>query len=434
MLLLLLMAATPDADFAAAVEKLVPKEQLPKGAVGLIHLLNGQKSSARLSLAGEPQLAAYLAMAQLDGAGGLGRARETLAKAAAAEATPEVLFLASLAFQLSGDGAKADQLLARALDRSASVLDESFAPDPAVALAKLFPDHRPELARLLLAHGRRGAAIRMAEKIEEKEVLVEAWAPIDPRRALRYAGDAGWRARLHWKLGEKEKAKAALLEAKSSPEIERLRAAILIDEQKPSEALDAAQEAARLDPKSDEAVRLVVEALMATGAHDRAHAFAEELLRRKPIEIDPYGLLAGIQAERKHEREVAALEARSKGHRQEQEKLEKARRRREAILAAVRDAEGGLGTTGLEAMRGADPELSLPIDLATAKLGRSGTARAARDRILAACADDFRKMLSPKGTWDRVRLDVSPYGKVQKAEVPLSAADPGRCGGRVLRK
>jgi hypothetical protein len=169
-------------------------------------------------------------------------------------------------------------------------------------------------------------------------------------------------------------------------------------------------------------------------AFDRAHSFAEELLRRRPIDLDPYGLLAKIQTERMKKREVAALEARSKGHQQERERMEKARRRREAILSAVRDAEEGLGMTGLEAVRDADPKLSLAIDLATAKLGRSGTARAARDRIFAACADDLRKMLSSRGTWDRVRIDVSPYGKVQKVEVPLSGADPGRCGGRVLRK
>jgi hypothetical protein len=215
--------------------------------------------------------------------------------------------------------------------------------------------------------------------------------------------------------------------------VERLRARILIEEGK-SEALDVAQEAARLDPKSDEAALLVAEALVLTRAFDRAHAFAEELLRRKPIEIDPFGLLAKIQTERKQQRKVRALEARSAGHRREREKMEKARRRRETVLAAVRDAESGLGVTGLEAVRAADPELSLPVDLATAKLGRAGTARAARDRILAACAGDLRKILAATGTWDRVRMDISPYGSVQKVDVPLSAADPGRCGGTVLRK
>lgn len=437
MLLLLLLAAPPETALVAAVEKVAA----PTPAMhGLIHLLGGNKSAARLALAQEPDLAAYLAMAELDGPGGLGRARETLAKAAQREDAPaNVLFLAALAFAASGDPKKADELLSRALAKSTSALDEAFAPDPAVALVRLAAESkdadRAALARALLAAGRRHAAIELAEEIDAREVLVEAWAPIDPRRALRFANDPGWRARLHFQLGEKDRAKAALQEVTAeSAATERLRAALLLDEGKPNDALAVAQEAARVDPSSDEAVRLVAEALLATGASDRAHAFAEELLRRKPIEIDPFGVLARIQIERKQRREVAALEARSRGHREQREKLAKVRRRREAILSAVRDAEAGLGATGLEALRGADPELSLTIDLALGRLGRSGTARAARDRVLAACGDDLRKLLSVIGPWDRARIEVSPYGKVQKAEAPLSGADPGRCGGRVLRK
>src|SRR5687768_13612319 len=104
-MLLLLMLATPEADFADAVEK-VSKDH----SKGLVHLLKGQRSSARLALQNEPKLAVYLAMAEMEGAGGLGRAREVLARAARSpDAAPGVLFLASLAF-FSTDPAKADQL------------------------------------------------------------------------------------------------------------------------------------------------------------------------------------------------------------------------------------------------------------------------------------------------------------------------------------
>ncbi len=445
MLPLLLLAATPDAALVTAAAGALERSELPpereRVAQGLIDLVEGRRSSARLALDGSVELAVYRAMAELDGPGGIGRAREVLAKAAESPDAPAgALFLGALAFQASGARAKADALLVRALARAPSALDDAFAPDPAAALVRLVASSAPQgekrrLARALLDAGRRSAAIALADSIDAREILVDAWAPIDPRRALRFADDAEWKARLHWRLDEKDQAKRELAEMKGeSASMERLRAEVLLDAQRPSEALDAAQEAARLDPKSDDAVRLVAEALLATRAYDRAAAFAEELLRRRPLEIDPFGLLARIDVERKRAREVPALEARSKGHRQEREKLDKARRRREAILSAVRDAEGGLGVTGLEAVRTADPTLSLPIDLALARLGRSGTARAARDRILATCAADLKKLLSHPGAWDRVEVDVSPYGRAQKAEAPLSAADPGRCGGRVLKR
>jgi tetratricopeptide (TPR) repeat protein len=441
-LFLFLLSATPNAELAPALERVIERIHLPaeeaREAKGLIDLLAGRKSAARLALESAPQLATYLAMAELDGAGGIGRAREVLSKSARADGPGSAMFLAALAFQQTGDQKTAHELLAKALAKSGP-LDEAFAPDPAEALVRAVKSaakaEKIELARVLLAHGRRSAAIQLAKEIEAKEIAVEAWAPIDPRRALASAEDPTWRARIHWKLGEKEKAKAALDEAKGeTAEILRLRAAILLDEHKDSEAFEAAQAAARLDPKSDEALRLVAESLFATGEYDRAHAFAEELLNRKPIEIDPYGLLARVQTARKHQREVAALEARSKGHQGDRAKIEMAQHRREVVLSAVRDSESGLGITGLVALRGSDPELSLPIDLALAKLATAGTARAARERVLAACADHLRKLLSPQGTWDRVRVDVSPYGKAQKVDAPLSAADPGRCGGKVLRK
>lgn len=383
-------------------------------------------------------------MAQVrEGAGGIGRARETLAKAASNHPGPGADFLAALAFYSAGRTSRAHALLARSVSASDSALSEAFAPDPAVGLvrvafgAKLSSAGRKRLAKALLDAGRRGEAIRIATREGANELLADAWAPVDPRRALRYAeklNDPARTAALKLALGKTKEARAMLGELRDeTAAVLRIKTRLLLEED-PAQALVLAQESARLEPKSDQAPYLVAEALLANEKLDRAHAFAEELLRRRPSDIDPFDLLRRIEKAQGQQQQLRALELRSHAHDAERRKRDEARRRREAVIAAVREAEAGLGTTGLEAVRAADPTFSLVVDLALARMGRPGTARAARERILAACADDLRKLLSPEGPWERVLVEVSPYGHVQKASVPLSAPDPGRCGGRVLRK
>jgi hypothetical protein len=88
-----------------------------------------------------------------------------------------------------------------------------------------------------------------------------------------------------------------------------------------------------------------------------------------------------------------------------------------------------LGPAGLEALRGENPALALPIDLALAKSASAGFARAARDRILAACAPALPALLARASGWDRVTVSASLYGQAEDLDAPLSAADPRRCVG-----
>lgn len=428
--------------FDEAARRLPEHREQVRSAKGLAELLNRRRSSARRHLEAMP---VYRAMAQVhEGAGGLSRARETLAKAAQKKGSgPGPDFLAALAFSAAGRQKRADELLARALSASESALSEAFAPDPAVALArvaiatKLSKEGRLRLAQALLDAGRRAEAIRIADEEGAHALLADAWAPVDPRRALRYAeklDDPAREAAHLVALGREEKARALVAKLdEGEPSELRLKTRLLLGTD-PERALALAQESARMDPKSDEAPYLVAEALLANGRLDRAYAFAEELLRRRPADIDPFDLLLRIDTARGRKQELRALDLRSRAHRAERKKMTELRRRREAVISAVRDAEAGLGTTGLETVRAADPTYALVVDLALARMGRPGTARAARDRILAACDDDLRRFLAHDGPWERAHVDVSPYGHAQKASVSLSAADPGRCGGRVLRK
>lgn len=444
-----LLAAAPSDTLVAAAEAAIAQDRETAIAAldrsrasdrvrGLAMLVLGDLRSAR-SLLSAKESPVYFAMAQAEGAGGIGRARQTLARASEVEpAGAGELFLAALAFASAGGRDRAHVLLDRAITSSDGALSEAFAPDAAVGLARAVlevdrsAEARARLGRALLRAGRRAETIRMAD---DDEILAEAWEPIDPRKALAHAKSPSMRAELSLRLGELDRARAVFAERDAvDARGMRVQAELFISEGAAEKALDLAEQAARLEPKSIHSPRLVAEALFLAKDYDRAAAFAAEVLRRRPFEVDPFALVAKIDGARGRTRELRALELRSQGLDRDRMKVERERKRREDVIRAVRDAEAGLGETGLEAVRGKDAALSLPVDLALAKSARPGTARAARDRILAACADDWVKLLTSKGAWDRVRVEVSPYGRAETVTAPLSAADPARCGGRVLRK
>jgi hypothetical protein len=170
-----------------------------------------------------------------------------------------------------------------------------------------------------------------------------------------------------------------------------------------------------------------VRALIANGRYERARSFAAALMKRKPRGLNPFALAAEIHAAEKATHKAEGDRLRARAFDLEQSKIEREVRRREEVIRAVRDAESGVGATGLEAIRGEHPALSLPVDLVIAKLGAAGSARAARDRVLQGCAPNFKHLIRRTKSWDMVEVEASLYGQTEKYEAPLSAADPGRC-------
>ncbi len=440
-----------------------------QGALGAGALSLGDRTTAKRVLARVPRFATYLAMAEHDGAGGLSRAQTTLVRHAALDdrsVEPSALFLLALAFERAGDREKAHQHLRRALTLARSTVDEAFAPDPAVAMARAVlrvaaregQEDRAigRLAPALFAAGRRGEATRLAEQALSRpatrtaglRVLVLVENAAEARRALSRvervlaeepsAEDAKVaRFVLLVRLGEKARAEklldalGAVTDRGLEVDLERARAELLLGSGRDVDAaLEAAEAAVRADPKSDEAVAVLVRALLAAKKHDRAEAFAGALLRRRPRAVDPYALLAEV-AEAKGQTSVAASSRlRSKGFVGERTRLERAVSAREEVLRVVRDAEGGVGAHGLDALRGEYPSLSLAADLALAKHGAPGFAAAARDRVLSACVDELGRFLSRNRGWDAVTIAVSPYGESENVDAFLSGPDPSRCQGR----
>ncbi len=399
-------------------------------------------------------------MAKMIASGGLARARSVLAKASRQKNVPAgALFLASLAFYDSGQPEQAHTLLKRALKAAPSALDEAFAPDPAVGLARAArralkkmgakPKDELRIATMLMRSGRRAEAHRWAKRAsgpEQARLLMRLYAKAQPRRALEHAERlselrpedreaAATQIELLVLRKEFDRARTRLNDlgavsgrGAQAAKLQRAKAAIALHEGATAEALEAAERAARLQPRSDRAAELLTRALLSSGELARAYAFAQELHRRRPIRIDPFGLMASIQEKRGLTRKVPALRLRSQGHREARAKLQRELQRRARVIEAVRSAEAGLGITGLDAVRTKDPMMSLTVDLALAKLGPAGTARAARDRLLATCRRKLSMLLSNRRGWDRVKVSLSPYGKNQEVSGPLLAADPSRCG------
>lgn len=435
--------------------------------LGAAALLLGDLARARAALDEKPAMAVYRAMALNDGAGGLSRAKELLAKESKRPdqaAQPGVLFLAALAFYREEQRDVADGLLARAVRLAPSALDESFAPDPAVGMVRAAlgalrslgePEARDlalQLAEKLLATGRRDEAIRIAQRELEtgevraraRRILIDAWMDSSPRRALELVSatlkdDPGAvparvrRAELLLRLGDvagaRRESQAIDPEEKADrARLFRVRAQLVLESGgDPTEALQAAESAAALEPHSDDGLLVLARALLATGHQERATAFAHALYDRRPKTIDPFAVLAAISEAKKDPHRARAQKLRSDAFRAELTRIRRAVERRESVIRAVRDSEGGLGVAGLEALRGEEPMLSLPLDLALARQAKAGDQRAARDRILASCVRHFADFLRARRGWAHYATTASPYGEVQPIELPLTAADPGRC-------
>jgi len=437
-----------------------------QAAVGAGALTLGDRPMAQRVLRRVPRMAAYLAMAEQDGPGGLSRASGILSKAAdIKDPDPTVLFLAALAYDRSGQNAKAQELLGRALKSSESALDVAFAPDPAVAMTRAILEvaRREEktdeatvrLATALFGAGRRGESVRLAEKAVAVpatraaglRVLVLAENAAQARRSLTRidrilaedpkAEDAQVaKVVLLVRLGEIARAERALeaLGPVDAPELrselDRARAELLLAKNAdPEQALEAAESAARSDPKSDEAIGILVRALLAAGKIGRAEAFALALYKRKPRAVDPFDLFMRVAAAKGEKGKVEDNRLRSAGFQREKARLDLAVSAREEVMRAVRDAEGGLGPAALDAVRGEYPSLSLPVDMALARQANAGFARAARDRILASCGPVFQRLLTRNLGWDTVTIAVSLYGKSENLDAYLSGPDPTRCQG-----
>jgi hypothetical protein len=351
---------------------------------GLIHLTAGDRRAAR-GLLKAPRLAAYRAMAEQGDPGGLGRAREILAKAAEAEdAEPETLFLAALAFSAEGQAETADRLLSRAL-KKASALDPAWAPDPAARLAleveRILSPLSSELGeRLQVAlqkAGRTGAVVRRAER---------------PAVGLQ-----------------------PLLGKALPPGVEA--------------AKDLAEAEAHLreDPSSLRHRAALIDVLIKEGNLERAEAMTHELLQKRPPDLDPYVRFAKIAAARGQAKKAEVQQLRSQGHREQLDRRRAELSQRERALLAVADAESGVGIAGLENQRREHIRLSLPFDLAIARQGKPGEARAARDRILSACGARLSAFLEHQGPWEQFQLRWTIYGKPENIQTRLPAADPGRC-------
>ncbi|MFO0729077.1 MAG: hypothetical protein U1E65_35180 [Myxococcota bacterium] len=437
-----------------------------QGVIGTAALVLGDRLAAERILGRVPSMAAYLAMAELMGQGGNARANTTLSRAASLpdkEASPTALFLASLAFYRAGQPERAHEILKRSLKLSESALDEAFSPDPAVPMVRgiLRVAEREHagaeavspLAMALFRAGRRGEAVRLAEKaLADPEtraaglrVLVLAENAAEARRALARAEklladdpkaeDAQVakivllvRLRDYARAEKALEALGPVHDAELESDLMRAKAELMLSQKRdPAEALEAAEAAARANPKSDEAIATLVLALLAAKKVDRAEAFAGALYKRRPRAVDPFALLAVVAEAKGQKARAEQNRLRSKGFLGERARLEQAVEAREEVLKAVRDAEGGLGPHGLDALRGEYPTLSLTPDIALARSASPGFQAAARDRILAACAPMFPRFLSRNRGWDTVTIAVSLYGETENLDAFLSGPDPSRC-------
>ncbi|MBI2378073.1 MAG: tetratricopeptide repeat protein [Deltaproteobacteria bacterium] len=439
--------------------------------LGWAMLTLGDKTTARRVLGRFPSAAVGAAKAEVGGPGGMARARTRLSDAAKDPDAPAgVLFLTALAFAGAGQSERAHELLSKAIEKAPGSLDEAFAPDAhvqlaraALRLAEACGDSKAagRIAWSLVEANRIGEAQRLAESALKEPVLRPSMLRLlintvnasDARRALERvdrvlaseptAADAlAARVVLLLRARRIDEAKRALVslppidEPLLSSSLALARAELaMIDKKGVDEAMTAVEAAIREDPKNDRAVALYARLLLSVGKIDRAAEFAVLLLGRRPQEVDPFSLLAEVHEAKGQKDKAKENRLRSAGFVAEKRKLERAVLDREAVFRAIRDAEGGVGVAGLEALRGEHPSLSLPVDLALARLAGPGAKRAARERILSACSGRLLSFLDRTTSFDAVKLDVSFYGQAQSVEAPLTAADPARCASpKPLRK
>ena len=358
-----------------------------------------------------------------------------------------------------------------ALKTSDSALGESFSPDPAVALvrrARAFSKGKSfdgalsvHLAHALYKSGRRGEAYRWAQSVIDRPELTPAALRVlvlienisYSRKTLRRvqavlkdepnSQDAQVaEILLLVRLQQMQKAKTRLekLPKLKDKELQAqvLEARLKIElatESNDNELLVTAEEALRSAPKSNRVLGLMVETLIRVNKLERAKSFALALAKRKPSDVDPYSLLHRIQKKRGKTRNLPSLKARSALLKKSMRKIEKTAELREEVIRAVRQAEySSVSASALQAVRRESPALSLPVDFAIGRLGSRGQAQAARERILAACAVHLKTILLNRRGSDWVSVTTNPYGQLERAEVPLSAADPSRCKTRRLKR
>ncbi len=447
--LLLLAVASPATDVACAA---LEGEGLGRALAkldddakyrplrGVAALLADQRLKAANLLAKEPAFAAYYAMAQKNGPGGMGRARQTLAEASRSDDAPaDALFLAALAFDQAGQREAAHGVLKRALARAEDALDPALAPEAANGLVRAL-EHAGEdpskIGACLVKAGRMNLALRVAKEPAEE---LAVWKDIDDTAALTLAkkvlvdngaNEEALATLLRILVAKREYAlvKQRVEETESeSAAVLRAKARLAIEAKDARTAVDMARAAAAADPKSDVGVALVVEAMLLDDSAGQAQAFVETLLARSPVDVDPFELLVRVGKARRAERKVRDNELRSRAFRAEWN----ARRQRvadtEKVFRAVRSAEKQKSETGLQELAARDVRRRLPVDLAIARLGQAGSARAARDRILDACGDDLSRFLARKRPWERSVVKTKIYPKPRDVVLTQSAADPMRC-------
>lgn len=474
MLLLLLLAQAPDTDLVAklwrhaaagesAALSVLPQLQTAETATasrilrGMTLLVLQRNREAKPLLQGATGFELYRAMAELGEPGGRGRAKGILAEAARKTPRADLLFLAALAFAEAGQAETAHQLLAQAVKKAPSVLDPAFAPDPWWGLALATepflvgeaPARRHRLAELLLRAGRPGlaywAAAPGAAGAPIRSLVLQS---IDPGRALDEVklglADPKLRTQeilLRWRSNEAEAAALVTALADQDPPSQRAKAQVALAAGKLDEALRRAEAAATEDPASAEGLAILIRVLIAQKKLDRAAAFLDVLMARRPTEVNPFELAMALEAARGGS--VLEAKSRATGFEAALKQARVQQKLREDVLQAVRTAERGLGLAGVESQIRDAPGFALPLQLLVVQQGPGGSARMARDRIFLACAAQWSRLLAGPGAsvqdcerkdWASVCVESSLYGKMQWLQLPLSAADPGRCGGGATQR
>lgn len=447
--LLFALAATPATDVACAALRgqgleralaRLPKEDKNVPLRGVALLIADRRVQAASLLGAAPDFAAYYAMALKNGPGGLGRAQQALAEGARREDAPaDVLFLAALAFEQAGQRDKAHEVLKRALSRARDALDPAFAPEPANGIVRAL-EHAGEapssIVDCLVETGRTNLALRVASGPRDE---LAVWKDVDDTTALALAkrvladdasNEDALATLLRIALSKRDYAvvKQRLSETTSeSAAVLRARARLAIEAKDARAAVDAARAAAAADPKSDVGVALVIEAMLLDDSAAQAHAFAQTLLARSPVDVDPFELLVRVDRARGVTRKVRDNELRSTAFRSEWSGRRQSVADTEKVFRAVRSAEVRKSDTGLAELAAEDVRRRLPADLAIARLGAAGSARAARDRVLDACGDDLSRFLSRTKPWERRVVKTKIYPKPRDVVLVSSAADPARC-------
>lgn len=410
---------------------------------GLAALVRGDSGRAQARLPeDDPSLSVYRAMAMAGRPEGMSRARRALMEGAKRK-DPKAAFLVALLQARAGQTQTAHSFLKMAL-QGAEPLSERFAPDPAVELVvrawRAWDVDRSE-----------------AERVEAQDRLLDAlWRAGRSRVPPPLDGSARWRLRRAFAFDQPEAERWARLRLRDDPadpvalaglaekaldrkDLERARQHLnALDEDAPElrarlaladgRAKDAEAILQAVPPggQTSRILALWARALLELDRVEPAEALVRRLVKRQPTDVDPYRLLAEI--DRRRQRSDALSKLRSQGVQEARSRLRAGRAARIDVLSTVERSRDALG---LDARREREVKFGLPLDLALAARGSPAEARAARDRILAACRDDVANLLRRRSGWDEAPIQIQPYGKAVVVMTRLPAADPGRCGGLV---